>query len=926
MPDKNNKEAMQQHYFSFFQYWIGLNQQAEDAKDLERLENNYLSVDKDLAVLHAKEGEEKLNQIKADHEAKEKYIESVRKDRKTIETLRSAVNDSWTNSNGKMDKNAKALKEQLEILDDQYYNFKVDPVKDPAGYREYQQRVKLTIARIEFNANRYLENHSGKLSFSELKRKSMVKDLLKTVQSIKEKVEVPESVFAAKQQQVQAQPKPQSDGLPPVGQNPALDTLLGRKAGPVQQNPQQPQPAPQNPQQLNPQNVQPQPQPGVQPQPAPQNPQQTVPQFSQQQPAVKPAPENQLFKDLPKDAIVINAAGKDDPNNELEFDGDAEMLTVEKYRNQRIAGKDVMMIDRRNEPLFAKEPNFNDIKQGNTGNCYFLAYMSTLAKNNPQALKDMMKDNGNGTVTCRFNNNEGKPVYVTVNKTVPGFKQFKHNKNDKLIPTTKEDNPLWLDMAEKAYMMSGLKPFKQPNANEESEYNDMLSNYKYVAGNPKMSDEQAKKGIFAACFGNVPYSEERFKRMMQHSCVGMSGGTGAILGRHLLGVQSFTKVLNKFDKLEVVNMMAEPEKYPNQRISDMDFDNSLTAEEKQALKHIKQYAAGVLFDDKSKNYKINGGRGYKSFDSVGVEDVVNSLGTAVRKNRKKLVELNPSFKNNPKALDDLAKKYAESVVDFQLKNDGTYRSIPFRTEGKYSKFSENLYNSLQNHIKEKQLVSAGFGRHAYSVLGVREEKLKNGETKKYVTLRNPWGKHGFDPKSGVKFVDLGKKDAEKKGMFDMELNEFVSKIDDLDIDEKTKILTKEDVLDVVAKQYIETFANLYPSKSPEMLKNKCLTDPEILQTVKNSKEVQNIASACFADNMKMGVIEMTGKLDQQTFNELAGLDKEKVEEVQNKIQLNKIKENNKLYRKVANTETVMTDWGIKEVNKEASGPSLQMTH
>ena len=924
MPDKDNKATMQmmaaeeikkqnqKDYFNFLQYWIGLNQQAEDAKDLEKLENNYLSVDKDLAVLHAKEGEEKLNQIKAQHEAKKQYIESVRKDRKTIETLRSAVNDSWTNSNGKMDKNAKALKEQLEILDDQYYNFKVDPVKDPAGYREYQQRVKLTIARIEFNANRYLENHSGKLSFSELKRKSMVKDLLKTVQSIKEKVEVPESVFAAKQQQAQAQPKPQSDGLPPVGQNPALDILLGRKAGPVQQNPQQPQPG-----------MQPAPQ-NVQPKPVPQNPQQIGPQFSQQKPVVDPAPQNQLFKDVPEDSVIINAAGKDDPDNALEFNGDAEMLTVEKYRNNEIVGKEVIMQDRSKEPLFEKEPNFADIKQGNTGNCYFLAYMSTLAKNNPQAIKDMMQDNGNGTVTCRFNNNEGKPVFVTVKKTIPCYKPFKNS--DKTLPTTNENNPLWLDMVEKAYMMSGLKPFDDNQLDEESEYKDLLNNYKAISGNKKMSDEQAKKEIFAARFGNVPYNEERFKRMMQHSCVGMSGGHGAMVARHLLGVQSFVKTLNKFEKVEVVDLMLHPERYPDQRISNMDFDKSLTKEEKGALETIKKFAASELFKNKTNGYKINAGKGYKKFDAIDVEDIVNSIGNTVRKRRKDLVTLNPAFKGKEKELEELAKKYAKSIADFQLENDGTYRAIPFKTEGKYSKFSENLYQSIKNHIEDKQLVSAGFGRHAYSVLGVREEKLQSGETKKYLTLRNPWGKHGFKKDSGVKFIDLGKKETEKQGMFEMELNEFVSKIDNLDIDEKTKILTKEDVMDVVAKQYIETFANLYPSKSPEMLKNKCLTDPEILKTVKNCKQVQNIVNACFEDDKRLGVIELTGKLDQHTFNELAGLNKEKVEEVQNKIHLNTIKENNKLYRRVSNSQIYLEDTAIKNLNKANEGPSLQMSH
>ncbi|MFN8672061.1 MAG: C2 family cysteine protease [Candidatus Sericytochromatia bacterium] len=55
-------------------------------------------------------------------------------------------------------------------------------------------------------------------------------------------------------------------------------------------------------------------------------------------------------------------------------------------------------------PEKASDINYKDIKQGNVGDCYFLAALTSLAKVNPQKIKDMIKDNGDGTYNVKFNN------------------------------------------------------------------------------------------------------------------------------------------------------------------------------------------------------------------------------------------------------------------------------------------------------------------------------------------------------------------------------------------------------------------------------------------------------------------------------------------------------------------------------------------
>ncbi len=46
--------------------------------------------------------------------------------------------------------------------------------------------------------------------------------------------------------------------------------------------------------------------------------------------------------------------------------------------------------------------NFQDLKQGSTGDCYFLAALSSLAQHSPQKIIDMVKDNKDGTFTVKF--------------------------------------------------------------------------------------------------------------------------------------------------------------------------------------------------------------------------------------------------------------------------------------------------------------------------------------------------------------------------------------------------------------------------------------------------------------------------------------------------------------------------------------------
>lgn len=111
---------------------------------------------------------------------------------------------------------------------------------------------------------------------------------------------------------------------------------------------------------------------------------------------------------------------------------DAGMVKVKPRQEVKLEG-----------PLFDGPVSVSDIRQGAIGDCYLIAGIYSLARQNPQAIHDMMKDNGDGSVTVRLyeknqDTDKYEPVYITVDKSVP--------KDDKHA----EDTP-WVQMLEKAY-------------------------------------------------------------------------------------------------------------------------------------------------------------------------------------------------------------------------------------------------------------------------------------------------------------------------------------------------------------------------------------------------------------------------------------------------------------------------------------------
>ena len=104
--------------------------------------------------------------------------------------------------------------------------------------------------------------------------------------------------------------------------------------------------------------------------------------------------------------------------------------------------------------LFQNGISATDIKQGQVGDCYFLASLASIANKQPNFIQNMFIDNGDNTWTVRFNKS-GVWDYVTVDRflaTDTSGNLFYASAGSNFANAA---NELWVSLAEKAYAQIG---------------------------------------------------------------------------------------------------------------------------------------------------------------------------------------------------------------------------------------------------------------------------------------------------------------------------------------------------------------------------------------------------------------------------------------------------------------------------------------
>ncbi|MHC4293984.1 MAG: C2 family cysteine protease [Planctomycetota bacterium] len=96
-------------------------------------------------------------------------------------------------------------------------------------------------------------------------------------------------------------------------------------------------------------------------------------------------------------------------------------------------------------PLFVDGPEYNDIRQGAIGDCYFLACLSSLADTDPTIISQMITSLGDGTYAVRFHRS-GEEVFLRIDADLPVY-----SSGSLTYAKASPDGEIWVPLVEKAY-------------------------------------------------------------------------------------------------------------------------------------------------------------------------------------------------------------------------------------------------------------------------------------------------------------------------------------------------------------------------------------------------------------------------------------------------------------------------------------------
>lgn len=122
-----------------------------------------------------------------------------------------------------------------------------------------------------------------------------------------------------------------------------------------------------------------------------------------------------------------------------------------------VDGTPKFKLERFTGPLFIDEPKADDVRQGAIGNCYFPAAMAAVAATRPDIIKNMIKDNGDGTYTVKFTPSSSyggasRPVEIKVDGDLYARSYGGPIYGGSLGGSTAPDKmELWFPLIEKAY-------------------------------------------------------------------------------------------------------------------------------------------------------------------------------------------------------------------------------------------------------------------------------------------------------------------------------------------------------------------------------------------------------------------------------------------------------------------------------------------
>lgn len=162
-----------------------------------------------------------------------------------------------------------------------------------------------------------------------------------------------------------------------------------------------------------------------------------------------------------------------------------KVLAGQTFAEPTLASYATGYTDFSSKPLFsAVGPSENDIEQGGIGDCYYLSTLSSIAKLNPQVIRQSIVSLGDGTYAVQFTNSSGVKQYLRIDGKLPTTSW-----GGLAYAGTGAQSSTWVALMEKAwtYFRSGVGSYNSIDAGYMGEaYNALgLANHSiYSAANP----------------------------------------------------------------------------------------------------------------------------------------------------------------------------------------------------------------------------------------------------------------------------------------------------------------------------------------------------------------------------------------------------------------------------------------------------------
>lgn len=415
-----------------------------------------------------------------------------------------------------------------------------------------------------------------------------------------------------------------------------------------------------------------------------------------------------------------------------DFISDVHARDKRKAAGKASGKREVVMDKPEKAVLFEGYPNVSDVKQGGLGDCYFLASLASVVASDPEhIIKHMSLSPGGSKVTVKFYDLKGKPVFVTVDNTIPKTTGF-------FASSIFAKGARWVQLYEKAYAASGLKGKKGYSAIEGGSGIEGLT---YITGK-KISEIHIDPLEPVSPIYDIESCQE--KGSLSEYIFSKIGGELEIQLKRLIGLSfgSDTALeaayVGNYRKPTVNDIERLLSGYKNWEVSDED----------HTFYHVfRQANESGLFGKISE----------ETFDA------------ALKKIGEKYAET--CMKNSGFGLD-----FAGGDLRYSLRALKV-RQLILDHKGRNFIAGSKTFIDRTRHINDGGILEG----HEYTVLGVREETLAGGKNRTIVRLRNPHARN-ISYKSDILDDDgtllghalIADGDDETGGFMEMDLNDFIN--------------------------------------------------------------------------------------------------------------------------------------------------------